>query len=117
LEEFIKHYYLIIKKDNKLRQFILLHMSKLIVRLKDLIERQLLLNMNKLSFDESDEEFNNLVNKLSEKETEILKVNPDKVAIDNTEEILTTDNVLNIRNEILNDLKNTNEELESLNWI
>ena len=46
LEEFILNYYLIIKKDNRLRQFIILHLLKLISRLKNIIEKQLILKMN-----------------------------------------------------------------------
>lgn len=112
------NYYLIIKKDNKLRHFIILHLNKLINSVKNIIEIQLLTRMNKFSFtNENDNEITVLKQNLAEKENELLEVNPEKLAVDNTEEILNSDDLANIRADILNDLKKNNPELERENWI
>ena len=113
LEEFILNYYLIIKKDNRLRQFIILHLLKLISRLKNIIEKQLILKMNNFNFKNGeDDELKTLNYKLAEKEAKLLELNPEKIAEDNSPEIITTDKINSIKNEILNDLKKNNPELE-----
>lgn len=113
LEEFILNYYLIIKKDNRLRQFIILHLLKLISRLKNIIEKQLILKMNNFNFKNGeDDELKMLNYKLAEKEAKLLELNPEKIAEDNSPEIITTDKINSIKNEILNDLKKNNPELE-----
>ena len=113
LEEFILNYYLIIKKDNRLRQFIILHLIKLISRLKNIIEKQLILKMNNFNFiNDEDDELKTLNYKLAEKEAKLLELNPEKVAEDNSPEIIATDKINSIKNEILNDLKKNNPELE-----
>lgn len=113
LEEFILNYYLIIKKDNRLRQFIILHLIKLISRLKNIIEKQLILKMNNFNFiNDEDDELKTLNYKLAEKEAKLLELNPEKIAEDNSPEIITTDKINSIKNEILNDLKKNNPELE-----
>ena len=114
LEEFILSYYLIIKKDNKLRQFIMLHLSKIINILQDIIEKQLILKMDNFNFLNSDNnELEELNYKLAEKESKLLSINPEKLAEDTSNEILNTDKIQTVKNEILNELKKQNPELEA----
>lgn len=120
LEEFITNYYLIIKKDNRLRQFVLLHLVKLIKIIKEIIEKQLTVKMNNFNFTNvNDNELDNLTKKLAEKESELLNVNPEKLTKDNTaaEEIVELDDISTIKNEILQELKQNNPELERETWI
>lgn len=120
LEEFITEYYLEIKQDNMLRQFVLLHLDKLIVRLKDIIEMQLLEHINKFDFTNAnaEKELRDLANDLGEKESKLLSINPEKLVEDNSEDIIDNEDTLqNIKDEILADLRKANPELETNNWI
>lgn len=109
---------MIIKKDNNLRQFVLLHLIKLINILKDIIEEQLYNKLDKFKFvNNNDKSLKNLTHDLAEKETELLKVNPDKMAENTDVELLTNDVIAQSREEILADLKKQNPELETENWI
>jgi hypothetical protein len=118
LEEFILNYYLVIKKDNRLRQFIILHLTKLINAVQNMIEIQLLTKMEKFKIsNETDNELESLQQKLAEKETELLQVNPEKLAEDNTDAIIKSDDLAQMRSEILDDLKTSNPELERENWM
>ena len=120
LEEFITNYYLIIKKDNRLRQFVLLHLTKLIKIVKDIIEKQLTIKMNNFDFTNvNDQELSVLTDKLAKKESELLDVNPEKLTQDNTleKEVVDLNEISKIKNEILQDLKENNPELERETWI
>lgn len=118
LEEFILNYYLIIKKDNRLRQFVLLHLTKLIKIVQEIIEKQLTIKINSFDFTNvNDNELVNLTNKLAKKELELLNVNPEKISQDNSEEIMNLENITEIKNQILQDLKEQNPELEREDWI
>lgn len=50
LQQFIINYYLIIKKDNKLRQFVINHMDKLIKMTKGLMDKELIISMKDFEF-------------------------------------------------------------------
>jgi hypothetical protein len=118
LEEFILNYYLVIKKDNRLRQFVILHLEKLVSTVKKIIENQLYDKMNDFSFTNSDTvELANLKDKLRENEQELIKVKPEKLADDTAEEIITTEKLNTAREQILADLRAANPELETDNWI
>lgn len=120
LEEFITEYYLEIKQDNMLRQFVLLHLDKLIIRLKDIIEMQLLEHINNFDFTNAntEKELRDLANDLGEKESKLLSINPEKLVEDNSDDIIADDNDMqNIKDEILADLRKANPELETNNWI
>lgn len=83
-----------------------------------MIEIQLLTKMEKFKFsNETDNELESLQQKLAEKETELLQVNPEKLAEDNTDEIIKSDDLAQMRSEILDDLKTSNPELERENWM
>lgn len=118
LEEFILNYYLIIKKDNRLRQFVLLHLPKLITMLKDKIQVELTTKMYEFDFKNTNSsDLDNLHNQLKEKEQELLQVQPEKLAEDTAEEVVTTEKLNTIRAEILSDLREANPELETDNWM
>ena len=56
---------MIIKKDNKLRHFVILHLAKLINSVKNMIEIQLVTKMDKFKFtNETDDELQNLQYKI-----------------------------------------------------
>lgn len=84
------------------------------MRLINIIHEQLFKHMDNFKFQDVDEEtkITKLKNDLAEKEAELLSINPEKVAEDNIAEIETKDNVASMRQEILNDLKQNNPELE-----
>ena len=46
-----------------------------------------------------------------------MKINPEKIADDNTEVLVKADKVESVKDKILNDLKASNPELETDNWI
>lgn len=118
LEEFILNYYLIIKKDNRLRQFVLLHLPKLIKMLKNTIQVELTTKMYEFDFTNTNtSDLDNLHNQLKEKEQELLQVQPEKLAEDTAEEVVTTEKLNTIRAEILSDLREANPELETDNWM
>ena len=118
VEEFIINYYLVIKKDNSLRQFILLHLSKVISEVCNIIETQLFEKMHTFTFmNNKSTEIMDLTHELAKKEEQLLKINPEKIADDNTEVLVKADKVESVKDKILNDLKASNPELETDNWI
>ena len=58
-----------------------------------------------------------LTHELAKKEEQLLKINPEKIADDNTEVLVKADKVESVKDKILNDLKASNPELETDNWI
>ena len=83
-----------------------------------MIQKQLLTKMHKFDFVNNNEnELKNLSKKLAEKEMELLSVNPEKLVEDTEDEIVTADDVKNMREEILQDLKQSNPELERDTWV
>ena len=116
LEQFILRYYIVIKNDNRLRQFIILYLSKIIRAVKNIIELQLINRMHQFNFvNKFDKELENLEYDLAKKETELLKVNPkdQEDILDNPPEFFKDENeVLSFKEQILADLKAKNPELE-----
>ena len=101
-----------------LRQFVVLHLDKVVQDVKDKIITLLIDTVDKFNFSNgSDHELNELKYKLAQKEQQILEINPEKVAEDTTEEILSLDNIAAIKQQILSDLKKSNPELETEHWI
>ena len=116
LEQFILRYYIVIKNDNRLRQFIILYLSKIIRAVKNIIELQLINRMHQFNFvNKFDKELENLEYDLAKKVTELLKVNPkdQEDILDNPPEFFKDENeVLSFKEQILADLKAKNPELE-----
>ena len=101
-----------------LRQFVILHLDKIIQDVKDKIITLLIDKVDKFNFSNgSDHELIELKYKLAEKEQQILEINPEKIAEDTTNEILSMDDVAAIKQQILADLKKANPELETEHWI
>ena len=101
-----------------LRQFVILHLDKIVQVVKTKIEELLIDKVDKFSFTNgSDYEFNELKYKLAQKEKQILQINPEKIAEDTTEQILSSDKIMLYKQQILNDLKNSNPELETNLWM
>ena len=101
-----------------LRQFVVLYIDKLIQEVKFKIQTLLLDKIDNFSFSNgSDTEFNELKYKLAEKEKQILQINPEKIAEDTTEQILSSDKIMIYKQQILNDLKESNPELETNLWM
>lgn len=121
MDEFITEYYLIIKKDNRLRQFVLLHLTKLIKRLKNIIEYQLVTKMKKFNYTDNVSGIDVLKKKLKETEKKLLdiklKSETESETSDNEEDVMSDEKILEVKNEILADLKKNNPELELDTWV
>lgn len=120
MREFIVNYYLYIKRDNKLRNYITLHMDTILVILKDRIERKLLDGIKLFNFSNSndDHQIELLKNDLKNKETILLSVESEKFneyspAEEEQKEKLDNSKKKDYRQEILNRLKYENPELEN----
>ena len=116
IEEFIINYYLIIKKDINLQQFIVMHMNKLIKIVENILDTQSILKITKQNFlNDNDNELEKLYNKLKEKEQKLIKIIPEKnIKKSNIDPIKSEETKQDIRQQILNDLKNQNPELENI---
>lgn len=52
MQQFIINFYLVVKTDNMLRQFVMLHMDKIISTVKEYLEKYLITHMNDFNFKE-----------------------------------------------------------------
>lgn len=109
-----------------MRQFVLIHLVKLINILKDIINFELYKQLHEFQFiDHQDKSLEKLTYDLAKKESELTLINPKKLDktldknIDETTdgEKLSNDSLLQRKEEILADLKAQNPELELDNWI
>lgn len=116
MEEFIFDYYLIIKKDIDLRQFIVIHMNKLLTIIENILNKQSILRIAKQDFtNNADEEIESLRKKLKEKEKELINVAPEKIIDKSVPDIIRNENKKQeIRQQVLDDLKAQNPELENI---
>ena len=119
MREFILNYYLYIKHDNKLRNYIALHMNTILTILSERIERKLIESIKLFNFSDNttDHEVELLKNDLKNKETILLGVEADNFndyapANDEQKEKLDERKKKDYRTEIINRLKYENPELE-----
>jgi hypothetical protein len=119
MKEFIMNYYLYIKNDNRLRNYIVMHLNNIILILKDRLEKKLLESIKFFNFanDKSDHQIELLKNDLKNKESVLLGIKSDKfnefVPVNKDQrDFLDTDAKKDYRSEILNRLKSENPELE-----
>ena len=119
MREFILNYYLYIKHDNKLRNYIALHMNTILTILSERIERKLIESIKLFNFSDNttDHEVELLKNDLKNKETILLGVEADNFneyapANDEQKEKLDERKKKDYRSEIINRLKYENPELE-----
>lgn len=99
-----------------MRQFVLIHLSKLVKRLKNIIEYQLVTKMKDFNYTDNVSGLDILKNKLKETEKKLLDVQlkSDKESV---KDEMTEEKILKVKEEILNDLKQNNPELELEEWI
>lgn len=116
MEEFIRDYYLTIKKDADLRQFVIMHFSKILKLTENILNSQSILRIAKQDFtNDNDEEIQILRNKLKEKEKELMNVMPEKFVKDESLDLIRNENKKQqIKQQILDDLKAQNPELENI---
>ena len=116
MEEFIMDYYLTIKKDADLRQFVIIHFSKILKLTENILNSQSILRIAKQDFtNDNDEEIQILRNKLKEKEKELMNVMPEKFVKDESLDLIRNENKKQqIKQQILDDLKAQNPELENI---
>ena len=116
MEEFIIDYYLTIKKDADLRQFVIMHFSKILKLTENILNSQSILRIAKQDFtNDNDEEIQILRNKLKEKEKELMNVMPEKFVKDESLDLIRNENKKQqIKQQILDDLKAQNPELENI---
>ena len=116
MEEFIMDYYLTIKKDADLRQFVIIHFSKILKLTENILNSQSILRIAKQDFtNDNDEEIQILRNKLKEKEKELTNVMPEKFVKDESLDLIRNENKKQqIKQQILDDLKAQNPELENI---
>ena len=116
MEEFIMDYYLTIKKDADLRQFVIMHFSKILKLTENILNSQSILRIAKQDFtNDNDEEIQILRNKLKEKEKELMNVMPEKFVKDESLDLIRNENKKQqIKQQILDDLKAQNPELENI---
>ena len=116
MEEFIIDYYLTIKKDADLRQFVIMHFSKILKLTENILNSQSILRIAKQDFtNDNDEEIQILRNKLKEKEKELMNVMPEKFVKDESLDLIRNENKKQqIQQQILDDLKAQNPELENI---
>lgn len=116
MEEFIMDYYLTIKKDADLRQFVIIHFSKILKLTENILNSQSILRIAKQDFtNDNDEEIQILRNKLKEKEKELMNVMPEKFVKNESLDLIRNENKKQqIKQQILDDLKAQNPELENI---
>ena len=119
LREFILNYYLYIKKSNKLRQYIVLHLDLILSTLKDMMEYQLLEGMKNFNFEsyKSREEIEFLKNDLRNRESVMLSLkaknfNEFAPITQKKKKLLSSDERKDLRIELLNKLRYENPRLE-----
>jgi len=117
--EFILNYYLYIKKSNRLRQYIILHLDLIVSMLKDIMEMQLIEGMKNFNFEsyKTREEVEFLKNDLKNREAALMAIkakNFNEFAPPNEEkrELLSNSQRKDLRMEILNRLRYENPKLE-----
>lgn len=99
-----------------MRQFVLIHLSKLVKRLKNIIEYQLVTKMKDFNYTDNVSGLDILKNKLKETEKKLLDVQL-KSDEESVKDEMTEEKILKVKEEILNDLKQNNPELELEEWI
>ena len=100
----------------QLRQFIIIHFAKILKLTENILNSQSILRIAKQDFtNDNDEEIQILRNKLKEKEKELLNVMPDKFVKNGSLDLIRNENKKQqIRQQVLDDLKAKNPELENI---
>ena len=99
-----------------MRQFVIMHFSKILKLTENILNSQSILRIAKQDFtNDNDEEIQILRNKLKEKEKELMNVMPEKFVKDESLDLIRNENKKQqIKQQILDDLKAQNPELENI---
>ncbi len=115
VQQFIMHYYLFIKTNNKLRQFIMLHFNKIASIACSIIQMQLVTKINLQSFNTDKTEEKMLHQNLAQKQKQILDTIPqDEIKKKVVQPVKSEDDAAKLKQQILADLKASNKEIQAL---
>ena len=115
IQQFITNYYLYIKQNSRLRQFIILHFDKIVLTVCSIIQTQLIKKMNLQSFNSNNIELKMLNNKLKETQNQISDLMPeDEIKNKIVQPIKSQSDAAKLKQDILADLKAQNKEIESI---
>lgn len=115
IEQFIMDYYLLIKQNNRLRQFIMIHFHKIVLTVCSIIEAQLIEKINLQEFTTSPVTINTMKSSLKQKEQQLKKVSPSDLkeqAI--ASNVKSETDAAKLKQSILADLKAQNKILEEI---
>lgn len=121
METFIMDYYLYMKQDNNLRQYIVMHLKTIINVLKDQLEGELIKKISTFNFlnSKDDLEIQTLKNNLKNKQkllsdVKAVNFNEDSPISEKEKEHLEVGERNDLRTEILNNLRSKNDKLEEI---
>ena len=121
MEQFIMDYYLYMKQDNNLRQYIIMHLKTILNVLKDQLEGELIKKISTFNFlnSKDDLEIQTLKNNLKNKQQLLADVkaqnfNEDSPISEKEKEKLEVSEKNDLRTEILNNLRTNNSKLEEM---
>ena len=121
MEIFIMNYYLYMKKDNNLRQYIVLHLKTILNVLKEQLECELIKKISTFNFlnSKDDLEIQTLRNDLKNKQDVLIGIkaqnfNEDSPISEKEKEHLAVGEKNDLRTEILNNLRSKNDKLEEM---
>lgn len=115
VQQFIMHYYLYLKTNNKLRQFVMLHFNKIASIACNIIQMQLVSKINLQDFNSSNIETKQLKQKLVQKQKQILDTIPQKqIKSTVVQPVKSEDDAAKLKQQILADLKADNKEIQAI---
>lgn len=115
VQQFIMHYYLYLKTNNKLRQFVMLHFNKIALIACNIIQMQLVSKINLQDFNSSNIETKQLKQKLVQKQKQILDTIPQKqIKSTVVQPVKSEDDAAKLKQQILADLKADNKEIQAI---
>lgn len=115
IQQFIMHYYLFLKNNNRLRQFVILHFNKIVLIVCSIIQKQLITKINLQSFKSSNKELKQLEQDLVATQKQIEDQLPqEQIKNKIVQPIKTEDDAAKLKADILADLKATNTQIESI---
>ena len=114
IQQFIIQYYLYIKQNNRLRQFILLHLNKIVLTVCSIIQAQLIKKINLQDFTSSKNDLNNMKAKLKQNQDKLKQVTPTDLKQQTKVQIKSEQDVGKMKQDILAQLKKNNQLLEEL---
>lgn len=115
IQQFIMDYYLYIKQNSRLRQFILLHFNKIVLTVCSIIQSQLIRKMNLQKFTSDNSPLKRLNQKLKQTQTQLLQLMPQQQIKNKVvQPIKTETDAAQLKASILADLKAQNKEIQSI---